>query len=108
MPLSPCTYIWDYLFEDDAGRALLAVGERGISGKAYCPGSGVGNLLRTYLEIIKNMTNQDYIPQYGEVPYTEKTMQYLCTDFSVLLTDTGWKPEVSFEEGIRRVVEDTL
>jgi nucleoside-diphosphate-sugar epimerase len=107
MPLSPCTHIWDYLYEDDAGRALIAVGERGITGKTYCLGSGVGNPLNEYLEIIKNRINPDYKPDYGEIPYTEKSVQYLCADISELTADTGWKPEVLFEEGIEAIAPRT-
>ena len=29
----------------------------------------------------------------------------LCADINDLQKDTGWKPEVSFEEGIRNILE---
>jgi nucleoside-diphosphate-sugar epimerase len=108
MPLSACTHIWDYLYEDDAGRALLAIGEKGINGKIYCLGSGTGRPLKEYVEIMKNIVNTGYTPNYGEIPYTEKSVKYLCADISELTTDTGWKPEVSFKDGIRRIVENAL
>jgi len=106
MALGPCTHIWDYLYEDDAGRALTAVGDRGASGKVYCLGSGAGRPLKEYLEVIKNMVNPAYVPGYGEIPYSEKSVKYLCADISELTADTGWKPEVPFEEGIGRIVRE--
>jgi nucleoside-diphosphate-sugar epimerase len=104
MPLSACTHIWDYLYEDDAGRALLAIGGKGINGKIYCLGSGIGKPLKEYLEIIRNATNAKYQPNYGKISYTEKSIKYLCADITELTADTGWRPEISFEEGIRKMV----
>jgi len=104
MPLSPCTHIWDYLYEDDAGRAFLAIGEKGSNGKVYCLGNGVGKPLKEYLETINTIINPSYIPQYGKIPYVEKSVKQLCADISELTNDTGWKPEVEFEEGIRKII----
>jgi nucleoside-diphosphate-sugar epimerase len=104
MPIGPCTHIWDYLHEDDAGKAFLDIGERGINGKVYCLGSGIGKPLKEYLETIKNIINPVYIPGYDAIPYTEKSIKYLCADISELTNDTGWKPEISFEEGIKRII----
>jgi nucleoside-diphosphate-sugar epimerase len=108
MKLSACTHIWDYLHEDDAGRAFFALGENGESGKIYCLGSGVGRPLTEYLKTMKGMVNPDYIVKYGEIPYNKKSVMYLCADISELTKDTGWKPEVSFEEGIRQIVETII
>jgi acetolactate synthase-1/2/3 large subunit len=104
MSLSACTHVWDYLYEDDAGRALLSIGKKGISGKIYCLGSGAGRPLKEYLEAIKNIINPNYQPDYGKIPYTKKSIRYLCADISELTTDTGWKPEISFEEGVRKMI----
>jgi nucleoside-diphosphate-sugar epimerase len=108
MPLSACAHIWDYLYEDDAGQALLFVGEKGISGKIYCLGSGIGKPLKAYLEAVKNKVNARYQPDYGKIPYTAKSIRYLCADISELTADTGWKPEVSFEEGIGEIVSSSV
>jgi nucleoside-diphosphate-sugar epimerase len=104
MSLGPCTHIWDYLYEDDAGRAFLSIGEKGQNGKVYCLGSGNGKPLKEYLEIMRNIINPQYTPQYGEITYEEKSVKYLCADISELTRDTGWKPEVSFEDGIKKII----
>jgi len=106
MPLGPCTHIWDYLYEDDAGRAFLAIGEKGLNGKTYCLGSGIGKPLKEYLETIRSIVNPEYVPRYGEIPYSEKSVKYLCADISELTNDTGWKPEVSFKERIKKIYEE--
>jgi nucleoside-diphosphate-sugar epimerase len=55
MDLGPCTHIWDYLYEDDAGRAFFAIGKKGANGKIYCLGSGIGKPLKEYIEIVKDI-----------------------------------------------------
>jgi nucleoside-diphosphate-sugar epimerase len=105
MALSLCTHIWDYLYEEDAGKALFAIGLKGVDDKIYCLGSGVGRPLKEYLEIMKDILNPNYIPEYGTVPYNKESITYLCADISELTADTGWKPEVSFEEGIKRIID---
>jgi nucleoside-diphosphate-sugar epimerase len=30
---------------------------------------------------------------------------FLCADISELTADTGWIPEIVFEEGIRRIID---
>jgi len=107
MPLGPCTHIWDYLHEEDAGRAFLDIGEKGLNGKVYCLGSGEGKQLKEYLEIIRNILNPLYKIKYGEIPYTEQSLMYLCADITEVTEDTGWKPEITFEYGIKRVIDNS-
>jgi nucleoside-diphosphate-sugar epimerase len=108
MDLGPCTHIWDYLYEDDAGRALFMIGEKGVAGKLYTLGSGIGKPLKEYLEIIRKQVNPEYVPCYGKTPYTEKSVKYLCADISELTKDTGWRPEVSFEVGIKNILGNRI
>ena len=104
MDLTPCTQIWDYLFESDAGKAFVKIAEKGINGKIYCLGSGKGMPLKDYIEIIISNVNADYIPNYGAIPYSAASIQYLVADISELTMDTDWEPEISFKDGIERIV----
>jgi nucleoside-diphosphate-sugar epimerase len=99
MELSDCTQIVDYLYADDAGRALLLLGRKGRSGKTYILGSGAGRPLRDYLEIIREKINPGYTPGYGKISGVN-TIKYLAADISELEFDTGWKPDISFEKGV--------
>ena len=42
----------------------------------------------------------------GEVPYYPDQAMHLEADISNLQADTSWRPETSFEKGIRLVIED--
>jgi nucleoside-diphosphate-sugar epimerase len=102
-----CEQIWDYLYCDDVARAFLAIGEQGIDGKVYPLGSGNHRKLSDYIESIRNIVKPDGMLQFGKKEYYPHQPMYLCADVSELTADTGWKPEVSFEEGIRRIIGNT-
>ena len=105
MDLGPCTHQWDYLFEDDAGKAFFLLGSRGVDGRTYCLGSGTARPLKDYLAEIVSLVNPAYTGAvYGAIPYNERSITYLKADISELTADTGWKPAVPFGEGIRRML----
>jgi nucleoside-diphosphate-sugar epimerase len=103
--LTQCGQMWDYLYCDDAARAFLAVAESGVDGKAYPLGSGRSRKLSGYLEALKNIVNPDGALRFGEKDYYPHQPMRLRADISELTCDTGWKPEVSFEEGIARTLK---
>jgi nucleoside-diphosphate-sugar epimerase len=102
--LTKCEQIWDYLHEKDAARAFYAIGEHGIGGKTYVLGSGKGKPLNSYVEIIKNSINPEAHLNYGKIEYYKHQAMYLCADITELSNDTQWKPEISFENGIKEVI----
>ena len=96
------TQLWDYLERSDAARALRLVGERAEGRKVYCLGSGSARPLREYIEILRDIAAPGAPLGIGEIESGEPLS--LCADISELRADTGFEPEVSFEEGIRRLV----
>ncbi len=96
MGLSGCEQIWDYLHEDDAGAAFVAVAEKGIDGKIYPLGSGVGRPLKEYVQDVISVVNHDYRPEYGKIPYSPTQPMYLVADVSDLETDAEWIPRIQF------------
>lgn len=63
---------WDYLYSDDAGRALMLLGQSGHDGKIYCIGSGRTRPLREYIEDIRDAVNPDAQINFGAVDYAPK------------------------------------
>jgi UDP-glucose 4-epimerase len=100
-----CEQIWDYLYCDDAANAFLAIGKNGVDGKTYPLGSGNKKILSEYLEVIRNIIAPNMTLQFGKKDFYPHQPMFLCADISELTNDTGWKPEVSFEEGIKRIIE---
>ena len=100
-----CEQIWDYLYCDDAAKAFLSIGKKSIDGKSYPLGSGNCQKLSVYLEAIRDIVDPDIALQFGKKEYYPHQPMYLCADISEITSDTGWKPEVSFREGIRKTIE---
>lgn len=97
--------MWDYLYCEDAARAFYLAAEQGIDGSVYCIGSGQVRPLAEYITVIRDTIDPDIEIGFGEVPYYDKQVMYLCADIENLQRDTGFQPEISFEEGIRRTVQ---
>ena len=102
--LTKCEQVWDYLYCDDAARAFLAIGKNGADGKNYPLGSGNKKKLSEYIEAIRDIIAPGVALQFGKKEYYPHQPMYLCADISELTGDTGWKPEVSFEEGIKQII----
>lgn len=102
--LTKCEQIWDYLYADDAGDAILSVAANGVDGKTYPLGSGQGRKLSEYIEEIRQIINPSVKVQYGVKDYYPHQPMHLVADISELTNDTGWQPRTSFEEGIRSFV----
>ncbi len=100
--------IWDYLYASDAGRALYLLGEardQVVDGHTYVIGSGEGRPLAEYLYMIRDAIDEKLPLGIGEIPYSERQVMYLQGDISDLVRDTGFQPQVLFEEGIRRTID---
>ena len=100
---SPCEQMWDYLYCEDAARAILLAGEKGACGKIYIIGSGEVRPLREYIEIIARETGYTGEIGFGKRPYNDKQVMFLQADLTGL-KEIGFCPQISFEEGIRNTI----
>ena len=96
---------WDYLYSEDAAKALYLIGESGKNNEIYCIGSGCKRELREYIEIIRNQINPEIELKFGEIPYQENQVMNLVADITNLTKDTGFVPETTFEEGIKKTID---
>lgn len=97
--------IWDYLYSGDAAKAFIALAEKGKDGEIYCLGSGAPQKLCEYIKTIGRLTAPNAELGIGEVPYADKQVMYLCADIGALTADTGFVPQTSFEDGIKKTIE---
>lgn len=105
MGLSGCEQTWDYLFEDDAGRAFVAIAEKGVNGKVYNLGSGVGRKLKDFVQDVIDVVNPDYVPEYGQYSYSVTQPFMLQADVSNLVDDVNWSAKIKFMDGIARILD---
>lgn len=102
--LTKCEQDWDYLYSDDAADAILAIAEKGVDGKAYPLGSGMGRKLSEYVNDIRSIIDPNVEIDFGAKEYFPHQPMHLVADISELTTDTGWMPKYSFIDGIKRLV----
>ena len=96
---------WDYLYSKDAGYAMYLLGEKGVSGKIYCIGSGQTKALSEYVEILRDNISRDLELGFGEIAYAPKQVMHLCADITDLEMDTGFEPKYSFEDWNKETIE---
>lgn len=104
--LTDCTQTWDFLHVQDAARALYRILENGRDGAVYPVGSGQARELREYVLEIQKLTGCAAQPRFGERPLAADAVRYLCADITSLTADTGFVPEITFEQGILQVIEE--
>ena len=97
----------DFTYVDDTARAacMLATKE-GIEGQVFNIGYGKDYSVREIADKIASIMGGGHVPIRVEVsrlrPYD---VSRLVCDSSKLRNLTGWKPEVTLEEGLRRTIE---
>jgi CDP-glucose 4,6-dehydratase len=97
----------DFLYVEDAAAAYLAIADAlpDAGGEAFNAGGDEPHSVLEIVELVCQAAGTDVQPDVrGEgVPHAEISRQYV--DSTKLRDLTGWKPEVSLEEGVRRTVE---
>jgi len=103
--LSDGEQLWDFLYLEDAARALLALADFGKDGQAYNVASGKSRKLKEFMKETRDAVDPALPIGLGAIPRAGNTAFYLDADISKIKADTGWRPEVGFEEGIRKTIE---
>ena len=86
----------DFLYVTDVASAFLAAAEKGAPGRFWNLGAGNPQSVNRLIELLGG--ERIYIPKRPGEPD--------CTwaDITRITTELGWKPAVSFEEGVGRIV----
>ncbi len=97
--------MWDFLYVSEVVRALRLLGELGKVDNTYAIGSGVYKPLREYILVIRDLIDKSLPLGIGERPeMTEQTFSS-CVSILKLTRDTGFYPQISFEEGVEMTIE---
>jgi UDP-glucose 4-epimerase len=88
----------DFIYVTDVAKAFYAVAVTGQSGEIYNIGAGNPQPVNKLVELLE-----------GEIVYVPKRPgEPDCTwaDITKVTTELGWQPEVSFEEGVGKMVAE--
>lgn len=102
---SKCEQIWDFVYVDDVANALYLMALRGRDGVIYPLGGGKARPLKKDISILCEKLGKADEMQFGKIPYRRGQVMHLEADISALQKDTGWVPEVDFEDGIDLCIE---
>ena len=111
MQLSPCTQKWNFMYIEDAGRAIADLceyeGPLMDEGCIYNLGGPMEETapLRDFVEQLYGLCGKKGSFQYGVRPPNAEGVVNLIPDIRKMERVTGWKPEIGFEEGIRRLLK---
>lgn len=102
--LTPCTQQWDYLYVEDAVRAMELLADTEIESGIYNIASGIHRPLYEFVEEIYQVAQSKSIIEFGAVQYGNNGAINLapCID---KIKSIGWNPIVDFKEGIRQMIE---
>jgi len=93
----------DFTHVDDVVRALDLAAVEELNG-VYNVGTGESYSFNEMVDLINEVLGTDIEPRYVECPF-ENYVHDTLADASGFREDTGWKPRVRFEDGVRRVCE---
>ena len=97
--------MWDFLYVSEVVYALRLIAEKGNKETVYGIGSGQYKPLREYICQVKEIMKSDVELGIGEIPSQNERSFSSCVNIYDLIKDTGFRPRVSFEEGITRTAE---
>lgn len=110
MELSDCAQKWNFMYIDDAGRAIADLAE--YEGSLLSHGS-VYNLagpmeetapLKEFVETLYRLCGSRGTLRYGVHPANAEGVVNLIPDISKMKRVTGWTPESGFEQGICQIL----
>jgi len=100
---SAATQYWDYLFEEDAGKILYLLGEKVHKSGVYRIAYGESRPLKEFILELKDLFPGN--PEYEFDGNTDtRRLVSLQADIDDLVRDIGFRPEIPFEEGIKKVI----
>lgn len=88
----------DFIFVTDVVEAYILAARSDITGEVFNVGSGKAHSIKQIVEFLGGKIS--YIPRRpGE-------LDYACADISKIKKELNWKPQVTFREGMKKVLEN--
>lgn len=95
------TQIWDYLYIEDAVKAMVMFAAYECNNGTYILASGDQRPLKEYILELKNILRSNSDVLFGVIPYGINNNINLLPNINKIHKEIGWKPEYSFCDGIR-------
>lgn len=96
---------WDYLYVQDVVDAISVVATNEKARGIYNLGSGQPRTIKTIVERVRDLIDPELPLGMGDKLYGPNPIMHLQADTRRLEAATGWKPQVSIEDGLRKTIE---
>jgi UDP-glucose 4-epimerase len=96
---------WDYLYVADAAEAIYRAANASDARGVYNLASGESHAVRDIVSRLRDMIDPTLPLGFGEIPYGPGTLLNLRADVTRLRAATGWAPQTSLENGLRKTVD---
>jgi UDP-glucose 4-epimerase len=93
---------WDFLFSEDAARALIALAKAAPG--IYNLGAGKNVSIQSVVTDIFRKMQPSCLLKFGEKPYGEDQIFFLQADITKIQVATGWIPQVSLSQGLDQAI----
>lgn len=110
LDLSECSQLWNFLYIEDAAKALTALI---LCDKMLAEYGSIYNIagncedtkpLRWFVEKMYELSPKKGDSTYGTRTSNAEGPVNLIPDISKIIRVTGWQPEISFEEGVKKMM----
>lgn len=103
IPLTAGTQVYDFIYVTDAVKAIILVAEKGQNLGNYYIGNSNQIQLREFVKRMYKVLDSQSELLFGAVPMEAIVLDYKELNTTRLESELGFVPEVSFEEGIKRL-----
>ncbi len=95
----------DFIYVSDVASALVLLGEAGRDQSAYYVGYGTPRPLKDFVRIVNRMINPNVESGIGRKEFHGMHIDFTHIDTGRLERETGFRPAVKFEDGIRLLTD---
>lgn len=103
--LTECTQNYDFIYAEDAARAVYLVLEKGLNNNSYYIGNSKPKMLKEYVLKMKEALSSNSEIVFGAIPFTSVPLSYKEFEMDKIHRELGFEPSVSFDEGISLMKE---
>lgn len=101
---SSATQMWDYLYEEDAGKIFYLIGKLVEEERVYCIANGESRPLKEFIMELKELCDADVRCEFSERVNNEGVIG-LQADIEALVQDIGYRPKVRFKKGMEDIIQ---
>lgn len=103
--LTSANQLADFAYVTDIAKGLICACEKGKRNTSYYVGYGSPRPLKDYICEVRDIVDSQLESGIGRKNFNGNNIDFSKIDIQKLSRDTGYKAEITFEEGIKKLIE---